>query len=417
MSGKNKKQIPPLFPFAFALLTLTAPTFAATNPDTLGAELATPSSPADPAVTIAIFGDLAPVNDASSKYLSEAVKEANLLRPAAVFTVGGLIPGLDRSVAHYREEAHQLRDPSTGGLDGLKMPWYPCAGQTDVISGTRDPLDRTFEEEYKKVFGPLYYSVDVGNGGKKPLHAIVLDSEEALGTENAISDEQLTWLKSDLRKTFERAASNAGPKWIIVLVHRPLWRNTPSNWDRVHQLLVDFNERPIVSVEGGGIGTGIGNGPRVVGVYAGDARAYSKEPTRDGIRYTVLGPTAARAMGNNESDAIRSFILLKLDGTDGGVHPAIVRLGTVEGESRGAIVADDIVTEPQRRVLDAMAAIPEDVMGVEGAVDTETAAGKLVMHVGNPLEVPLDIQIRLASARFLTTPEAHGKRQRLRRGF
>ncbi len=73
---------------------------------------------------IVILGDLAAINGASRKYLAEAVREVNLLRPAAVFTVGGLVPGMTRSVQRYGEEAQAVR----GELDQLKMPWYPWRG-------------------------------------------------------------------------------------------------------------------------------------------------------------------------------------------------------------------------------------------------------------------------------------------------
>ncbi len=175
-----------------------------------------------------------------------------------------------------------------------------------------------------------------GAAGGGSTHVVVLDSEEGLvgGEGNAFSEEQLGWLKGDLNKTFaETEAGRAKTKWVVVLVHRPLWRMQGGaeagggNWDRVHRMLVDFNRRPIVSVEGSGA---ISEGPRVAGVWAGDARAYSKEPTRDGIRYTVVGATAAR-IEQDASVAIRHFTLLKLDDAEGGVHPVIVKLGVGGG--------------------------------------------------------------------------------------
>ena len=86
--------------------------------------------------SVAILGDLAP-GDAGTreKYLRMAVSEINLLRPDAVLTVGNLVPGLTRSGKRYVDDTQHARVL----LDELKMPWYPCAGETDVVSGTRMP--------------------------------------------------------------------------------------------------------------------------------------------------------------------------------------------------------------------------------------------------------------------------------------
>ncbi len=67
--------------------------------------------------------------------------------------------------------------------------------------------------------------------------------------------------------------------------------------------------------------------------------------------------------------------------------------------------------------MDVIAALPNEALGVEGVVDfsagsatgnpvaasTEPGATGLTMVVGNPLSVPLDVQVRLASARNLAT--------------
>ena len=71
---------------------------------------------------------------------------------------------------------------------------------------------------------------------------------------------------------------------MIVLMHRPLWRQTqkenPANWDSVHSLLNNFNHRPIVTVEGFGTAGTEARGPRVVVVFAGSERAYSRRRLR-----------------------------------------------------------------------------------------------------------------------------------------
>lgn len=86
--------------------------------------------------------------------------------------------------------------------------------------------------------------------------------------------------------------------------------------------------------------------------------------------------------------------------------------GNSDAGEAGAIVGDDVVTEPERQVMDVIAALPNEALGVEGVVDfsagsatgnpvaasTEPGATGLTMVVGNPLSVPLDVQVRLASA-------------------
>src|SRR5262249_34998600 len=149
-----------------------------------------------------------------------------------------------------------------------------------------------------------------------------------------------------------------------------------SNWEKVHQMLVDFNRRPIVHVEGvdaGGGAEGGYDGPRVVGVYAGEARGYAQEPTRDGIHYTVLGATAARS-DQDASEMIRGFTLLRFD-AGGGENAAeasvIETAGRFDAQRSGPIAPDDIITGREREILDAIAAITPAQMGVEGILQPD----------------------------------------------
>ena len=361
------------------------------------------------AISIALVGPAAPGNAASGRYVAEAVREINLLGPAAVFTLGNLVAGETRSEQRYSEEVQGVK----GVLGELKMPWYPCVGETEVVAGTRDAGDRRFEGLYGKMFGPRYYGVDVGE-----VRVLVLDSEENLDPfgVHAIGEQQLGWLRGELNRTFERASvGDAGgerspaARYVVVLLHRPLWLEKGSGWEEVHRMLVRFNERPIVSVEGDGAAPEVG--PRVVGVYAAAAEesGYALEPTRDGIRYVEVGPTGAR-ISQDASIMPRHFTLLRFGGREGdGVHAAVVQL--VNAGNSPAIAGETLFTAGERAVLDKIAAIPEEVMGVEGVVDDSGAASagaagtsKLTMHVGNPLEVPLDVEVRLASTRNLATP-------------
>ncbi len=408
---------PKLDPFANLPAPTTRPDAAKLNPTrvhpgTDGLALPTPAPSGTGRTSIAILGDLAPGDPGErEKFLRLAVSEINLLRPEAVLTVGNLIPGLTRSGLRYVQDAQHTRTL----LDALKMPWFPCAGITDVVSGTRLPAtattpgDRRFEDLYQRYVGPLYFSADIGGadaagmaGGTGGIHAIILDSEEGVGAGNSLSDTQLRWLKDDLTRTFNSGRAQG----VLLLLHRPLWREEKAggNWQKVHDLLVEFNRRPIASFEdglsarGGGAGGGImARGPRVLAVFAGSRQAYDQEPTRDGIRYHVLGPTAAAPRpGESAAEALRHFTLVKLDAA-GEMHTALVRLGG--SDEAQMILPDDVVTAPERAILDAIAAWNDATLGIDGIIDErgESPAGKrLTFHAANPLPEALDIQLRLA---------------------
>ncbi len=375
--------------------------------------------------TIAILGDLAPMNGAGDKYTKMAVGELNLLRPDLVLTVGGLVPGMTRDGAKYVEQVRAVR----GVLDGLLMPWYPCAGETDIFSGTRQGEDRRFEGLYQRYMGPLYYSIDAGD-----IHAIVLDSEERIdGGGTGISEAQVQWMKEDLNHVFEGAGGGGGKRarWVVVTVNRPLWRlggdvGRAGNWSRVHDELVRFNRRPIVSVEGVGGGSGAeARGPRVMAVFGGNERAYAMEPVRDGIHYYVLGPTgAAPKWGEDAAAAVRQMMLVKFDSPDAagpeGMQPAVVTLGGAGtgGQGDAAIVGEEIMTAKDRAMADAIAGWGNDVMGINGVIDERThEAGQgangvagimpkegLRLVLNNPLGQPVDIALRMASAGNLAAP-------------
>jgi hypothetical protein len=361
---------------------------------TAGLALAAPG-PAAGSATVAILGSLAPDSPDRAKLLKMTVEELNLLRPDAVMTTGNLSVGLMRSGARYLEGVGATR----GMLDELKMPWLPCAGATDVVSGTRLTSDRRFEELYQRYVGPLYFSVDIGSaeGG---IHAITLDSEEGVGAGNTISDAQIAWLRQDLDRTFNLGRT----QWVIVLLHRPLWRvsgerGNPGNWERVHGLLDSFNHRPIATVEGFGTAGTEARGPRVAAVFAGSQRAYAQDATRDGINYFVLGPTAAPPRdGESAEEAVRHFTLVKFD-TD--VHVSLVRLGGARDADAANILPADTVTAAERAVVDSVAGTAESVMGIDGVIDErgEPVGGgrRLTFHAENTLGQAIDVQLRIAA--------------------
>ena len=375
----------------------------AVHPGTYGLRLPVP--PRQSASSIAILGDLSPTNAASETYLRQTVSELNLLKPDLVLTLGNLVQGMTRSGQTYLAQVQAVR----GKLDTLTMPWYPCLGPRDLLSGTLDPTDRRFAALYQKYIGPRHYSLDVGD-----VHAIVLDSEDlAVAGEDAgkDSDSQLAWLKADLNRTFD-AHRAAG---VLVLLHHPMWHDQGRSrdiWIKVHELLVDFNRKPIVSVEGPEMGGNSGGGLRpakILGVFAGDTCAYAQDPAVDGIAYFTLGATAA-AIEQDGAEMLRHYTLLKIDSA-GKMTVALVQLGgSAEGKGANILPADTILAE-ERALIEQAARIDEKSLGVEGVLEQPVGkdSGKAVeegpmrLVLANPLSVPIDVEVRLASARNLAT--------------
>jgi hypothetical protein len=344
--------------------------------------------------TFAILADRTAGAEWGEKYLQRSVAELNRLRPELVLCVGDLVGGYTRSGEDYARDAGAVRTI----LDQLTMPWYAAPGNHDVDPGTRDPSDRRFEALYQHYFGPLYYSLDYGD-----LHFILLDSEESLASEPLISDAQLTWLRNDLARTFE----NKLIAHVFVVVHKPVWRFPKANWDRVHALLTDFNRRPVVAIEGaqdggGGNGGGGTRAARVEAVFAGHLHTYIKDPPRDGIGYYVLSVTGGMIDQDRAAGQLQSYLLVKVDAQ--GPHLALLEPFANE--------PDDFVLAADRAVLDQIAALDERQLNVVGTLDQPDGrpAGSRDPHVkpltlvlNNPLKVPLEVSLRMASARNLIT--------------
>ena len=206
-------------------------------------------------VRIAILPDRSTGKPWGIPYLETAVEDLKRLNPDAVFCVGDLIQGYTSDPKQWDREADEYIEI----VSRLKSDFYPTAGNHDVISGRRDPSDRTFIDRYHTRFGPVHYAVEIDEAT-----IIILFSDEMLDDRNVqFSETQRTWLQGIL----EDAHARGGP--IAILMHRPLWRYSQVDWDnRVHPLLVKHG---------------------VDLVIAGHFHALHKEPDRDGIEYHLLG--------------------------------------------------------------------------------------------------------------------------------
>ena len=171
---------------------------------------------------------------------------------------------------------------ATGILDTLlsksQPKWFLSPGDHDVnpLQWVQNSPDRSKEIFFKSLYRQinpaaekdLFYSFDI-----KGYHFVALYSHEHLRTDPRwgnvffakISDRQLAWLKTDLKK----AADTQG---IIVFTHQPLWYNG-SSWHRVHEVLAQYNTKAVI---------------------AGHYHYDQDDHESDGIQYRVVGAVGGR---------------------------------------------------------------------------------------------------------------------------
>jgi hypothetical protein len=344
------------------------------SPGTQGRPL--PAPPIRARIRLAILGPLEPGNPAG---LAKVVGELSELSPDLVLTTGDMVRGFAESPEMYAEDAAAAR----GALNKLTVPWYPCVGRREVAAGTLDPKDDRLAPLYARYFGPRYYSIDIGD-----THIIVLDSEENPWGPATFSDEQLIWLRKDLDRTFRRV------RHVVVVLHRPAWREKESNWARIHQAFVAFNRRPIVQIEGAGEEGGIGGG-QVEAVFAGGA-AYTQDETRDGISEYVIGPAAGS--GAAVTGQMAQYAIVQAGSGAGRVPKVSVaevghlfggKLVTAETAAELATLAD-----PGNVVLEGTLEQPAE----QASGSLTPAESKLTLIARNPTKTALTVRVRLADA-------------------
>lgn len=332
-------------------------------------------------VTIGIVGDqtYSPDLQASYAVLEQGVAVLAERKPDVVLHVGDLV---ESTLAP--EEVRSRFVQAAGLLDRLPVPWYLTAGDHDVNPPEWVPgsTDRSREALFQELYGARvpafrerpWYSFDV-----RGVHFVALYSHQTLHADPRwgdiflarIQDDQLAWLRRDL-EAHRRARA------VVVFLHQPLWYHW-SGWKRVHDLLRKYP---------------------VAAVVAGHFHYDQDEGEIDGIRYLVVGTTGGdNKAGSRDAGDAHHVTLLRV-ARPGKVEVELLAVGggplrITPREDMDRVQALDVQLGSLWDFAAKNPVFVEDgrLVGACGG----SPARVRISGIGNPLDVPLEVEVRFRS--------------------
>ncbi|HSR68330.1 MAG TPA: hypothetical protein VLU25_10340 [Acidobacteriota bacterium] len=162
-----------------------------------------------------------------------AVEKLNELQPAFVMSVGDLkggnVPGL-ASTPEIRDKhilQWQYFDELVNRLD---MRFFYVGGNADFTVGRPQPFqapDDLKKRIWAERYGPTYYTFVF-----QDVLFVVLDTDDPPFEHGRgfLNFAQRDWLTAELAK-------HPDPRWTFVFFHKPLWRDTPEQWEEIDKIL------------------------------------------------------------------------------------------------------------------------------------------------------------------------------------
>jgi len=302
--------------------------------------------------TVAIIGDRTGGEPSGLRFLEGAIHEINQLNPDFVIHLGDMVQGYTRDQDEWLREYEEFMSY----MEKLDVHWYPVAGNHDVFTPIWDTEDRTYENLYKELFGPLRYSFDYKNS-----HFVVMYTDEAMTSVPAVSSEQIEWLRQDLE--------GAQKENIFIFLHKPVWRYEGNEWDLVHDVIKEFPVRAVI---------------------AGHFHTYQKDVNRDGIQYYVMGPAGGEVHDSDHEfyGYFHHYSIMSVEGDK--FTMAVVKIGNVEAD-------DYVLAEDNIRMRDTIIMSPSKT-GVRGWLWQPTDAPveeQLEIFAHNPLDIDIPVMVRL----------------------
>ena len=142
--------------------------------------------------------------------------------------------------------------------NGHKLIFLHCIGNHDFANRDlvdKDPTSYNASKTFVENFGPMDYSLNIGNAHIVVMNNIIVNSKDnwtrdrqiqCVGYDKGITAEQLEWLRQDLA-----CVKNPEKKVIILCAHVPMSNNgtnyNGTNYSEVVKLMGNFNEGHIIS--------------------------------------------------------------------------------------------------------------------------------------------------------------------------